>query len=91
MLQLWPRRQIAFKLHPVEPLNLFLRIHIDKCVQFAIRHDVKYPALCIHILRGARQVDSHRRIALGSDHVAFHPALWTSSLGTQESRAKNDR
>jgi hypothetical protein len=39
-------RDVTFELHPVEPLNIFLRVGVYEVVQFAISDVVEHPAVC---------------------------------------------
>ena len=49
-------REIAFELHSVKTLNIFLRIGIDERVQFAIGDVVEIPAIRADILRRLREL-----------------------------------
>src|SRR5580704_3068187 len=81
--QIRTARQIAFKLDPVQPLNVLMRIRFHESVQFTICDAVEYPAICSDILSGLRQFNSYCRIAFRSDHVAHDFALRRRSLGRE--------
>ena len=83
-------RQVAFKLHPVEPLHILLWIGIDEGMQFAICHVIEHPAISAHVLRRVRQMDSYPRIALRGDNVAFDFALRPRCLCWEEDAEEND-
>jgi len=83
-------RQVAFKLHPVEPLNILPGIGIDEGMQFAICHVIEHPAISAHVLRRVRQMDPYPGIALRGNNVAFDFALRPRCLCWEEDTEEND-
>ena len=51
MLQSRLGRDVAFKLHPIEPLNIVLGICFDESVKFAIGDAIEDPPVRADILR----------------------------------------
>ena len=45
VFQLWLCRKVAFKLYPIEPLNILLTICLDEGVQFTIRYAIERPSV----------------------------------------------
>jgi hypothetical protein len=43
VFQLWLCRKVAFKLYPIEPLNILLTICLDEGVQLTIRYAIERP------------------------------------------------
>ena len=83
-------REIAFKLHPVETLDIFLRIGIDERVQFAIGDVVEIPAIRADILRRPRKLNAHVWIARRKDGIPFDFAFGSDRLLRQENCYAND-
>src|SRR6266436_1629387 len=58
VFQLWLCRKIAFKLYPIEPLNISPTICLDEGVQLTIRYAIERPSVRANVLHWFRHPDA---------------------------------
>ena len=63
--------EIAFELHPVQTLDILLRVRINERVQFAISDVVQIPAIRTHVLGRERKLHAHVWIARRINGISF--------------------